>query len=218
MAISPDTNLKLLKVPISLDNRNQITFENKNAQFNYFNSLPKIEVEEISYQRHNSAIYFEEHIDSLLEYNYCIYQNENYSNKWFYAFITGMQYVNDYNTIIYITTDVFQTWQFDITWKKSFVEREMINVSEDDGTGNLQPEGLETGEYTITNQYNVDELYPVAIVAYTRNPQEDGLTEEQPTAQGVIANGIPNGMYYCFVSYNYLQGLLQTINSKRAWR
>lgn len=56
MAIQPDTNLKLLKVPLTLDNKNQLTFASKQAQFNYFNSLPKLEIDEISYQRMNSVI------------------------------------------------------------------------------------------------------------------------------------------------------------------
>ena len=42
-----------------------------------------------------------------------------------------MEYVNDSMTNIYIKTDVFQTWQFDLIYKQSFIEREMINVSDD---------------------------------------------------------------------------------------
>ena len=76
-------------------------------------------------------IYFPEHIDSILNYNYVMYQNTNYSNKWFYAFITNMSYITDFNTAINISTDVFQTWQFDFSFKQSFIEREMINVNED---------------------------------------------------------------------------------------
>lgn len=60
-----------------------------------------------------------------------MYQNENYSNKWFYAFIDGMKYINDSMTEISISTDVWQTWQFDLEFMESFVEREMINVSDD---------------------------------------------------------------------------------------
>ena len=131
MAISPQTNLFLLKNKLTLDYKNQLTFASKEAQFNYFYNLPKIEIDNISYQRKDSIIRFPEHIDNLLEYNYCMYQNENYGNKWFYAFIVNMEYVNDSMTNIYIKTDVFQTWQFDLIYKQSFIEREMINVSED---------------------------------------------------------------------------------------
>ena len=60
-----------------------------------------------------------------------MYKNENYSNKWFYAFITGMRYINDNVTEISIATDVFQTWQFDLIYKQSFIEREIIPVADD---------------------------------------------------------------------------------------
>lgn len=131
MVIAPNTNITLLKVPLELSNKNQLTFSSKQAQFNYFNSLTKIELENATYQRKEGVIRFPELIDNLYEYNYVMYQNESYSDKWFYAFITNMRYLNDNVTEISITTDVFQTWQFDLEFKQSFVEREMINVSED---------------------------------------------------------------------------------------
>lgn len=131
MAIQPSTKLKLLKCPLYLDNKNQITFSNKQEQYNYFNSLEKLEVEEISYIRKDNLLYYPSNIDNLLEYNYCMYQNENYGDKWFYGFITNMEYIADENTRMTIVTDVFQTWQFDINFKKSFVEREMINIEDD---------------------------------------------------------------------------------------
>jgi hypothetical protein len=58
MAISPQTTLRLLKVPINIDNKNQITFANEQAQRQYFLSLPHIEIDEISYQRKDSMIMF----------------------------------------------------------------------------------------------------------------------------------------------------------------
>lgn len=131
MVIAPNSNITLLKVPLELSNKNQLTFSSKQAQFNYFNSLTKIELENATYQRKEGVIRFPELIDNLYEYNYVMYQNESYSEKWFYAFITNMRYLNDNVTEISITTDVFQTWQFDLEFKQSFVEREMIDVSED---------------------------------------------------------------------------------------
>lgn len=214
MAISPQTNLFLLKNKLTLDYKNQLTFASKQAQFNYFHNLPKIEIDNISYQRKDSIIRFPEHIDNLIEYNYCMYQNENYGNKWFYAFIVNMRYINDNMTEITIATDVFQTWQFDIEFKESFVEREMINVADDIPGANLLNEGLETGEFKVGGTANFNELMPVAVIAYTRNPKEDGLTNETPTALGVQVNGIPNGMYFCVCSFYYLQSVLGEINSK----
>lgn len=131
MAITPDTNVRLIKCPLSLDNKNQLTFATKQVQETYFKSLPYLEIEECHYQRKDNIISYPDHIDNLLQYNYVMYQNENYTNKYFYAFITNMEYINDHLTYITIVTDVWQTWQFDITFKQSFVEREHIAKAND---------------------------------------------------------------------------------------
>lgn len=211
---SPITNIRILKSPLTLDNKNQLTFENAQKQFEYFDDLEYLEVNDASYQRKDNTIRFPEHIDNILEFNYCMYQNQNYSNKWFYAFIVNKRYENDGMTYISILTDVFQTWQFDLDFKQSFIEREMINVGDDIAGANLMPEGLETGEFQIDGTAEFDDLQPIAIIAYTRNPKEDGFTEQTPpSSQGIIANGIPNGMYFWIVSFDYLQGALYTINN-----
>ena len=87
MAVTPNTRIRLLKSPIELDNLNQLTFANKEAQTNYFLSLPHIEIDNCTYQRKDDIIRFPAHIDTLLEYNYVMYQNTNYTNKWFYIIV-----------------------------------------------------------------------------------------------------------------------------------
>lgn len=77
---------------------------------------------------------------------------------------------------------------------------------------NLVPEGLETGEYKIGGTAEFDELEPIYIIAYSRNPHDDGLTSETPAGLGIIINGIPNGMYFCICSSDTIQGVLQSIN------
>ena len=106
MAVTPNTDVYLLKCPLELDEANQINFASATAQFNYFYSLPKIEAENFTYQRKDSIIRFTAHIDSLLEYTYVMYRNTSYGSKWFYAYITDMQYINDNMTAITIKTDI----------------------------------------------------------------------------------------------------------------
>ena len=155
MAITPQTNLKLLKCHLNLDNSNQLNFSSKTTQYNYFNSLTKIEASNFTYQRKDNVIRYPAHIDSIIDYNYVMYQNSNYSDKWFYAYIVRMEYVNDNMTNIYIKTDPYQTWQFDITFMRSFVEREHVN---DDTVGlHTVPESLETGEYICNSRVKLYE-------------------------------------------------------------
>ena len=154
MVITPQTNIKLLKVPFEMDNSNQITFASAIAQYNYFNGLSdKLEYDNCTYQRKDGYMAINEDADTLQSYNYCMYQNEQYGNKWFYAFITNVTYEGNEVSYVYLKTDVFQTWQFDIIWNKSFVEREHVN---DDTLGlHTVPENLETGEYVINSSVDV---------------------------------------------------------------
>lgn len=144
MAITPSTTVFLIKAPLEYGDNNTLNFANATAQHNYFMSLPKIQSDNFTYQRENSVIRFPAHIDDILQYNYVAYQNDNYSDKWFYAFITGMNYLNDNVTEISITTDTFQTWQFELEYKPCYVERE--HTKNDAIGANTIPEGLELGE------------------------------------------------------------------------
>lgn len=153
MTISPSTDLYLLKLPIELNDENQLTFDDATAQATYFLSLDKIGDTDFSYQRRENAIRYPAHIDSIIQYNYVMYKNDNYSNKWFYARIMNMEYINDGMTLVTIEEDAFQTWQFDLQYSMCFVEREHVM---DDTIGlHTIPEGLETGEYQIVEKYNI---------------------------------------------------------------
>ena len=74
-----------------------------------------------------------------------MYQNASYDNKWFYAYIDDIKYINDGMTEIKLRTDTFITWQNDIVYKESFIERQ--HVSDDTIGIHTIPENLETGEY-----------------------------------------------------------------------
>lgn len=152
MAIAPQSDVYLLKVPLEMDNTNQLTFTNATAQFNYFNSLPKLAFDNFTYQRKDGVIRIPALIDNIIQYNYVMYRNEAYSGKWFYAYIDKMEYLNDNVTAVSIVTDVWQTWCFDLTYKPTFIEREHVN---DDTVGaHTIPEGLELGEYEIVDLRN----------------------------------------------------------------
>lgn len=143
--ITPNTDVILLKVPLEISDNNQLTFANATAQYNYFYGLPKLAFDKFTYQRKDHTIRVGALIDDLYQYNYVMYRNTNHSSKWFYAYITDLQYVSDQVTAISIKTDVWQTYQFDLTYKKVFVEREHVN---DDTVGkHTVPEGIELGEY-----------------------------------------------------------------------
>lgn len=206
-AITPSTNLILLKNPNNLSSQNQLTFASKEAQFNYFYGLTKLEADDFTYQRKDYVIRFNACIDDILDYNYCMYQNAAYGNKWFYAYIINMKWLNDKVTEITIKTDVFQTFQFDLTYKACFVERE--HVSDDTVGLHTIPEGLETGEYVcsgITPLYGGGNSTYICI-AVTELPP--GMSINTYSRQ---YNGIYSGVSYIvfetpLAASNFIRGM-----------
>lgn len=222
--ITPQTDVYLLKVPLEIDEVNQLTFASKTAQYNYFNSLPKRSVDNFTYQRKDGTIRYGANFDDIMQYNYVMYRNDAYSDKWFYAYITGMEYLNDNVTAISIKTDVFQTWQFDLVYKRTFVERE--HVSDDTIGANTIDEGLELGDYVINSSKT---LKPDMIVKDYDNAAINGLYfpiffQVSELASGIsIAtsqwdqgyNGVFSGLYYFAVtSYSAARSIISRYDSQ----
>lgn len=201
MVIVPDTDIILLKSPLKLDHSNQITFESATAQYNYFNSLTKLEYDSCTYQRKDGVIRFETgdnlRYEDLLQYNYCMYKNDSYKDKWFYAFITECTYVNDGLTTLKIETDVFQTWQFDITYMNSFIERE--HVSDDTIGLHTIPEGIETGEYIVNASGAVStnlDTTPLICIGVSYLPDNTPFMTNNRMYGGVFS-----GVYYVLFKF-----------------
>ena len=216
MAVTPDTEIRLVKCNLDLDENNQINFSNATTQYNYFNGLTHTTITGASYQRKDNYIRYPAHIDSIIQYNYCMYKNTHYNaNKWFYAYITKMEYENDNCTRVYIKTDVFQTWQFDLTFKKSFVEREHVN-SDNIGEHTV-PEGLETGEFIVNAN-------PTYIAHYGRNGTDNPATDcvvciavtNFATGNGQarkVMNGIYNGCIYLITISTTMNDIADEVNN-----
>ena len=206
------TDIRLVKVPIEIDNKNQLNFSSATTQYNYFNSCNYIELENSSYQRKDNTVRYPGHIDDLIGYNYCMYKNSSYSNKWFYAFITDMQYVNDSMTLVSIKTDVWQTWQFDIEIKKSFVEREHVN---DDTIGlHTVPENVETGEYVVSDSASMgvfsDDIDDyIVVLGVTKLVQPVGTDPEE--IGGKLYGNVYSGIEYIVSdSFEHTDNLIKT--------
>lgn len=186
------TEVRLLNVPLENDYLHTLYFASAAAQASYFISRQVGETKSnFSYQRKDNIIRYPAQYDSLLGCNYVMYKNEAYSNKWFYAFITDLKYVDDGRTDISIETDVIQTWLFDYIIKTSFVEREHVK---DDSIGlHTVPEQLETGDYVINaKNKNSSLLLHSIMMAVT----VDLNTDDFDNAAGGYYNGIYSGVKY----------------------
>ena len=146
--IIPNSEVRLIKnVPFSNNYKNVIQFNDKTSQENYFKGLPNIVTDDFKYVRNNGTIKVPYFRDEILEYNYLMFKNKAYGNKYFYAFITNISYINPNTSAISFELDVFQTWFMDVQFKPSYIEREHCQRWNSDGTPviNTIPEGLDYG-------------------------------------------------------------------------
>lgn len=197
--ITPQTDIILIKSPLELTDANQITFANATAQYNYFMSLPHTSIDGATYQRKDNIIRFPATYDDILPFNYVMYRNEAYSNKWFYAFVDKLDYINDNLTAVSIKEDVFQTWQFDFVYKSTFVEREHVN---DDTVGaNTIPESLGTGEYVSNGALHEFDYQTSSFSAVFLVSELVGGIPAWTSDKGRYYNGIWSGLWTFAVTY-----------------
>lgn len=127
MAIfQPEGRIELISdVDIDLSYTHQYYFENVTAQNNFFASKVTHTLENGTYQRKNlGTIQIGYQADTIANVKYLRWQNPQYSNKWYYAFVLGIDYVNPGVSNIRYELDVYQTYLFNVEWKQSFIERQ----------------------------------------------------------------------------------------------
>lgn len=189
MYIAPDSKIYLLH-NVRIDNtyEHTIHFNSSTAQADYFISLAKYSLSDYTYIRKDRTVRVGVLADNLFDCNYLMFQNTAFGNKWFYAFITNVEYVNNTTSNITFEIDVMQTWYFDYTVNASFVEREHVNS---DNIGeNLVPDDLELGEYISSTFDATGKLGDYSIiVAATFNKDLDNAT-------GGEYSNIYSGLYY----------------------
>lgn len=154
MYIEPNTIIRVLKdCPLDNTYNHTIYFNSASTQTAYFQGLTKYTFTDQSYQRvQRGRMRVQRKAEDLYDCNYLMFQNSSFGTKWFYAFITSVEYVNNITSEIVFEIDVMQTWFFDYTVKQCFVERE--HSATDVIGANLIPEKLELGDY-VSNGYSV---------------------------------------------------------------
>ena len=196
ISVTPQGQIYLCKTPLVSDYKHQLTFSNLQAQLSYFNSKIEKTFDNYTYIKHDNLIKVGENIDNILNCNYLFYKNTGFTNKYYFCFITNMEYINENCTAIYFTTDVFQTWQFQINYHPCFVEREHVNddtigahtVEENLNVGEVIEES-ETTDSSYTNEYG----YYIGILSgYT---PKDGQTSGGKNYDGIsVLNNVVSGL------------------------
>lgn len=153
---TPSTNLRLLNVPLEAGYSDTLWFPDVNTQTQYFLGKVVKTINDFNFIKKDNTITINGNVETYYNCNYIMYQNANFSNKWFYAFINKTEWASNSSTRLYCSTDCIQTWFFDITYYKSFILRQHVT---DDHVPNLwtaqEPVSIPSIIYTQAGAYAI---------------------------------------------------------------
>ena len=212
--VEPNGVIQIFK-GINLDNRymHTIYFANEAAQSTWFAGKLTNNGRQFTkqyYTRQNGGVVrLKVNSDEILDYTYMRFQNkltgatsqtDPHSTKWFYAFITSINYINEGVTEITFEIDVMQTWFIpNGTIRPCMVLRNHVPVNSDILGHYLEAEPIgcdayDLDEITCTDMENDFVNKPYDVVAQT--------TAEPNPNKGYITAGIWNGLAHFQQVYN----------------
>jgi hypothetical protein len=193
MYIQPNTNIILLQgVPLDNTYTDTIYFADATAQYNHFLTYTSMMFPAQSYQRVNKGtLRLQVTADNIYNYNYLMFRNASYGQKWFYAFINKINYINDNTSEIEYELDVMQTWMFEAILEPSYVERE--HSATDIIGENIAPEPVNIGDIRCTDiirwnsAWGLDD-YALVVFHAPYHTGGDGGDDEEPTPEELLDN------------------------------
>lgn len=183
MYVAPDTDVRLLTgIKLDPEHVNTIWWSTLERQTSYFINKTKYSFTDQTYQRVTKGVMrIGRPVADLFDCNYMMFRNTGFGNKWFYAFIDNVEYINNAVTEIKYTIDPLQTWYFEYSLNaNAYVEREH---SRTDVIGeNIIPEPVEVGEYVpnndgignYTRSFDMNDLAVIVAVCDTEGSAVSG--------------------------------------------
>lgn len=180
-------------VPLDRGYTHTIYFSTSENQIGYFISKKLRDINSLSIIKYEDGYcYIQVPYSDARKCNYICMKNGGIDNKWVYAFIDKVEYVNDNNTKIYFTLDVMQTYHFNYTINMCFVERE--HTSTDNIGDNTIEENIDIGEYVSMGALYSDVIVPELCIVVATSFGDNG-----EWAKGGIYNGVYQGIHqYAF--------------------
>lgn len=135
--ITPQSTIYLIKgVPWQNNYVHTRLFSSAAEQQSYFMGKQNIAMENATYARITGRdfIAWNGNADNLDGYNYLAIKNIGFTDKWFYAFVSYVEYLNTETARVYFEIDVMQTFMFDYTLQECMIERSHVGVQ---STSNL---------------------------------------------------------------------------------
>lgn len=160
---------------LSPNYENSLYFSTPDERDSYFDSnVTKLgAVNRCSYQRENKgSIRVELPTSQIYRSSYMRFKNVGFENKWFYAFVTQVNYINNVTTEVRYQLDPLMTWMGNFALGQCYVERQ--HVHNDSIGANICDEGLPCGEYIDEGVHNTFASTGMKIVIAYMNPDEVG--------------------------------------------
>ena len=145
------TAMFFIGTSLTPDGENTLYFASENDKINYWLARgSSYTVSQVTYQReHRGWIRVELPISRLYNVDYMMFQNTSFEGKWFFAFVTAINYINNVTTEVQYVLDPMMTWMGCFSPKPCFVERQ--HVTNDAIGANIAEEGLSIGSYVDEN-------------------------------------------------------------------
>lgn len=235
---TPNTTLKLCRVPWDASYRDIVRFASRETQREWFDKLDGVECRPATMHIFNTPARVELPFNEASNWNYLVAYNDypglEGPRAWYY-FIQRVEYVNAHCTQLVLMLDVWQSFQHDVTFGSCYVTRGHIGVAnehqwDDYGRTYLAlPEGLDTGSEMVTTSqeyrsiiegrhYDIDGGgvdwvdYGLIVVSTTNLTDDPGSTSapKLATASGAIFEQETDGcsVYYCENRMAYVANIM----------
>jgi len=220
-SFQPQGRVLIGRVPFDNTYKHVLLFDSKEEQRAYFASKMETALERDSYTyiRIHGSLKVPWNAEELYTYNYVMFQNANYGDKWFYAFIDEVAYVNANCTELILQLDFMQTWMFDWEPTECFVERE--HALQDYPGSNINPEPDVTLLTTVTDRWSDGELSDCYVIVQTNavpvSVEHPTITLTSPTSTRSVEGGdyhnvFSGGKYFAYESFDEAAKLMRALN------
>lgn len=120
---NPTTEAYFCNVPFDTDYNNVMLFTSQDQQVNYFKTNYIKHYSNLNIIRKDTPFHIADDFGSYDTVNYIMYRNPELNSKWWFAFVTDVQYTASNTTRIVIQTDVWQSYLFNRSLRRSYIER-----------------------------------------------------------------------------------------------
>ena len=199
--VTPTNQLKLLRgVRLSVDDRYTIYWTSKAAQQSYFSSKAVHSENNLTYLYvGENTLEIDGCSEDYTDVNYMMFQNSQFGDRWYYAYITSIEFDSPESAVVKFELDYWQTYFFDLQNNACMVLRE--HVSNDAIGAHIKAEPVDTGFPVISNLVYDDIMeQPALILASSFDPTSEGYDDVEGGVYGGIYSGVKLTSYSMYDS------------------